>query len=163
MNRSLSRLSIVVVLLALLAVANLAGRAGASPATNGPAIALDASPPLSPGSIGVGGQGFTPGGRVYLALYDRWGVTLHETRWITASSALYGPDGSQDPARGFRPGGLLSTRFDGLCGATLMARAYDEATQTWSAALDVNAIGFGTAVYGPDGSQDPARGFRPAC
>jgi hypothetical protein len=117
----------------------------------------------APGAIAIRGSGFTPGGRVYVALYDLWGAKLHQTRWTTASPALSGPDGSQDPAAGYRPGGIVSERFDGLCGATLMARAYDETTQTWSAALDVDTSAFGAAVYGPDGSQDPALGYRPAC
>jgi hypothetical protein len=153
----------VVALLALFTLANLFGRVEAAPSPAAPAIALDVSHAFSPGTIMVDGQGFTPGGRVYIALYDRWGVALHETRWVTATSVLYGSDGSQDPARGFTAGGTVRERFTGLCGTELMARAYDAATQTWSAELDVNATNAGSAVYGPDGSQDPARGYRPAC
>ena len=161
MTRSQSRLSIVVVLLALLAAASLSGRA--APSATGPAILLTASHAASPGSVVITGAGFTPGGRVDLVLSDRWGVNRYEARWTTASPTVDGVDGSQDPARGFFPGGTVSERFDGLCGATLMARAFDGATQTWSAAMDVEMSNAGTAVYGPDGSQDPALGYRPAC
>jgi hypothetical protein len=72
----------------------------------------------------------------------------------------YGPNGSQDPALGFRRGGTSSDAFGGLCRATAMVRAYDRQTARWSNWLDVES---GPAVYGPNGSQDPALGFRPGC
>ena len=46
----------------------------------------------------VTGKDFTPGGRVYLAIYDQMGAQLYETRWITASLpllALTGPTGHE--------------------------------------------------------------------
>ena len=43
------------------------------------------------GAIMVSGTGFTLGGLVYIALYDQWGMVLHETRWITATRTAYQP------------------------------------------------------------------------
>lgn len=90
------------------------------------------------GAITVSGEGFSPGGSVYVALYDRWGATLHETRWISASSTVYGRDGSADPAAGFHRGGTLDEVFAHLCDATPIVRAYDRETVTWSNWLDVH-------------------------
>lgn len=53
-----------------------------------------------PDSFVVSGNGFTPGGDVYIALYDQWGMILNETRWVAASESIHGPNGSQDPAQG---------------------------------------------------------------
>jgi hypothetical protein len=85
----------------------------------------------------VTGTGFTPGGRVYLAIYDQMGAQLYETRWITASLATTG--WRHEPGYGVLgrtlvdiPGGALRESFGQLCGATAMMRAYDQATATWS-------------------------------
>jgi hypothetical protein len=37
--------------------------------------------------VTVTGTDFTPGGRVYLAIYDQMGARRYETRWVTASLA----------------------------------------------------------------------------
>lgn len=89
------------------------------------------------GTITVTGEAFTPEGHVYIALYDQIGAELYETRWITVSPIVYGQNGSQDPAAGFRRGGTFSEAFAHLCGATAMVRAYDRPTTTWSNRLDV--------------------------
>jgi hypothetical protein len=89
----------------------------------------------------VTGTGFTPGGRVYLAIYDQMGAQLYETRWITASLPLLtvlGPTGHEGASlAGFGRGGTLREAFANLCGATAMMRAYDEATTMWSTWLTV--------------------------
>ena len=90
------------------------------------------------GMVTVSGEGFSPGGQVYVALFDRWGATLHETRWVTASPTVYGRDGSADPAAGLHRGGTLDEVFAHLCDSTPMVRAYDQETATWSNWLDVN-------------------------
>ncbi len=90
------------------------------------------------GMVTVSGEGFSPGGAVYVALYDRWGATLHETRWVTSSPTVYGRDGSADPAAGFHRGGTLDEVFTHLCDATPMVRAYDQETATWSNWLDIH-------------------------
>jgi hypothetical protein len=89
------------------------------------------------GIIKVRGKAFSPGGQVYIALYDRWGATLHETRWVTSSATVYGRDGSADPAAGYHRGGTVREVFAHLCDATPMVRAYDQDTATWSNWLDV--------------------------
>jgi hypothetical protein len=108
-----------------------------------------AAPTLNPGATSarapwlftVTGQGFTPGGRVYLAVYDQMGAKLYETRWIEAS-----PDATVlrhepgDGPLGRSPetvaGGALRATFVNLCGATVMERALDAATNTWSNWVD---------------------------
>ena len=76
---------------------------------------------------------------------------------------VYGPNGSADPAVGFRRGVALSEAFGGPCEATAIARAYDSRTARWSHWLDVDATAAGLAFYGSNGSQDPAVGFVPGC
>ena len=89
----------------------------------------------------VTGNGFTPGGRVYLAIYDQMGKQLYETRWITAGLpllVLMGPTGHEAASLpGAGRGGMLRETFANLCGATAMMRAYDIETRTWSTWLTV--------------------------
>ncbi len=116
-----------------------------------------------PGSLLVTGHGFSPGGEVYVALYDQWGMELFETRWVTASGVVYGPNGTQDLSTGFNQGGTINEIFDGswaiygpngsrdpamghkegtavgsICGATVMVRALDQVSDSWSNVLDVD-------------------------
>jgi hypothetical protein len=84
------------------------------------------------GLILVTGQDFTPGGRVFLDVYEDEGLHLIETRWARASEEVFGLNGSRDPALGYVPGGEVVEMF-----------AVTE------------------AVYGPNGSRDPAQGYRP--
>jgi hypothetical protein len=136
-----------------------------------PTTAADVGPVLtraegegsSTGRITVTGEGFTPGGEVYIAIYDTWGAVLHETRWATASPAIYGPNGSMDPARGYVSGGSLTQSFGGLCRESVMVRAFDQGSGAWSNWLDLALITTPTAIYGPNGSMDPARGYHPVC
>jgi hypothetical protein len=100
---------------------------------------------------------------VYVALYDKWGTSLHETRWISASADQYGANGSADPATGFHRGGSLTETFAGLCGASVMVRAFDQQTAAWSNWLDIAPIASTVATFGPNGSADPAMGFRAGC
>ena len=117
----------------------------------------------APGAVTVTGEAFTPGGEVYVALYDQWGAALYETRWTTASRLFYGQNGSRDPAAGFSRGGALREAFGHPCGATMMVRAYDRQLAAWSNWLDVDLTAAGVAPYGPNGSADPAVRFRPGC
>jgi hypothetical protein len=94
----------------------------------------------------VSGKDFSPGGRVYLAIYDQMGAQLYETRWISASSALpvvAGPTGHEGASID-GSGGTLREAFANLCGATAMMRAYDQVTTTWSTWLTVEPA---CAVY----------------
>ena len=107
MTRSCPRRRRLALLLALVGLVALGGTtAGAVAATDPAGPVLTGAAPIAqgPGTAMVTGEGFTPGGAVYVALYDRWGARLHETRWTTADPAVHGPNGSQDPALGFRRG-----------------------------------------------------------
>jgi hypothetical protein len=111
----------------------------------------------SPALFTVAGAGFTPGGRVYLAIYDQMAAKLYETRWIVASpdpAVLAGPTDHQ--AAGSH-GGTLREAFANLCGATAMMRALDEATATWSNWLTVEPACAAHPATG--GSWDATSGY----
>lgn len=133
-----------------------------------PQLRSAVSSAIAPASIVVTGDRFSPGGLVYIALYDGWGTTLHETRWVTANPTVHGPNGSQDPAHGFITGGHITESFEvvrqsvygangsqdpaqgyvvgdegtqapiSACDAPLMVRAFDGRTASWSNSLDVD-------------------------
>jgi hypothetical protein len=104
-----------------------------------PPSLTDISKPYAPDILNVIGQGFTPGGPVYLAIYDQAGRQLYEHRTVFAAVAL-------DPYRaailnveGVSPveGGAFNETFTGLCGASAMMRAEDVASGHWSDWLTV--------------------------
>src|SRR5688572_21925457 len=133
MSRMLSHSSSFLLVLLLLGVAMTGFRSEPATAADvGPVLTSAAVLTSEPGEISVTGEAFTPGGEVYLAIYDTWGSALHETRWITASPAVYGPNGSMDPARGYVSGGSLTQSFGGLCGNSVMVRAFDQGSGAWS-------------------------------
>ncbi len=102
-----------------------------------PTMYDDAAEDRAPGTIIVAGRVFTPGGQVYLALYDQWGTELYETRWVAATQSFYGPNGSLDPALGYIEGGIVQEAFAGLCETVPMVRAHDDGTSAWSEMLDL--------------------------
>jgi hypothetical protein len=95
----------------------------------------------TPALFTVTGTDFTPGGRVYLAIYDQMGAKLYETRWIEASptTTILRHELGDGPRGGdlVTVGGTLQASFGHLCGATAMMRALDETTTTWSNWLTV--------------------------
>lgn len=93
-------------------------------------------PTSNSGAVVVTGNTFTPGGQVYVALYDTWGERLYETRWTSASVEAFGTNNSLDPALGYIAGGKILESFDHLCGGSVMVRAYDQSTDSWSNWLD---------------------------
>jgi hypothetical protein len=128
----------------------------------GPLIHASIAQPL--GSVLVTGDGFSPGGRVYVVLYDQWGQQLHENRWVTASAsvdridgtgygslqggtinetfgslgAIAGPHGNQDSANRYVAGNPKHEVADNFCGTAIMVRAYDAQTELWSNVLDID-------------------------
>src|SRR5690606_1638571 len=60
------------------------GMAGASAAPL-PSLTDVSAGTRTPDLFTVAGTDFTPGGLVYLAVYDQMGAKLYETRWVTAS------------------------------------------------------------------------------
>jgi hypothetical protein len=120
------------------------GSAGATairPSVAIPSLTDVSATTQTPRLFTVTGNGFTPGGRVYLAIYDQMGAQLYETRWSTAGLpllALMGPTGHEAALLpGAGRGGMLRETFANLCGATAMMRAYDLETLTWSTWLTV--------------------------
>jgi hypothetical protein len=121
--RRQARPALLLALLALLAfgghaaLARDAGRLGV-----GPSLTTVSPTNQTARLFTVAGAGFTPGGRVYLAIYDAMGARLYETRWVVAGAVLsveMGPTGHE--AAGPRSGALREA-FAGLCGATAMMR-----------------------------------------
>ena len=141
-RRSFGLLFLALCLLALGATTSLTRPGGASAAEAASVtpllISAETSSPSArdAGLIVVTGDTFTPGGQVYIALFDQWGQRLFENRWITATPEVFGPNGSIDPSYGYQAGGFLHESFDHLCGATVMVRAYDQGTASWSNWLD---------------------------
>jgi hypothetical protein len=150
--------------LALLSLALLLGPAASVQAQNaadGPTLVSAAATFGVTGGVTIAGEGFTPGGWVYLAIYDQMGATLHETRWTVASRAAgvinfapgLAPEAHPIAAAsinfvpGLAPeahpvlapvrGGTVREAFAGLCGVRAMTRAYDAQTGVWSNWLDV--------------------------
>ena len=86
--------------------------------------------------VTVTGQGFTPEGKVYLSIIDQMGKQLYEHRWVTASPrATYdaGIRSDFDSTIVFHaPGGELVAKFKGLCGASALIRALDDASERWT-------------------------------
>jgi hypothetical protein len=77
----------------------------------------------TPALFTITGNDFTPGGRVYLAIYDQMGAKLYETRWITASLATTGVgreagDGPLGQTLMAIPGGTLREAFANLFSGT---------------------------------------------
>ena len=132
----------------VLALLALGGATGGRPAAADPGLAGASAAPLpsltdvsagtqTPDLFTVTGTDFTPGGQVYLAVYDQMGAKLYEPRWVTASLAatvrVHQPgDGPLGRSLVDVPGGGLREAFGQLCGATAMMRALDEATAVWS-------------------------------
>jgi hypothetical protein len=104
------------------------------------------------GTVTVSGRGFTPGGWVYIALYDTWGERLFETRWVIATITVPELEGSVIPPS---EGGVVTETFgataafagpasgeDGaagsLCGTEPMARAFDQMADVWSEMVEID-------------------------
>ena len=119
------------------------GRWGANAPAPGPRLTDVSATTQTPALFTITGKDFTPGGKVYLAIYDQMGAQLYETRWINASLATTG--WRHEPGDGVLgrtpvdiPGGARRESFALLCGATAMMRGLDEATATWSDWLPSN-------------------------
>lgn len=96
---------------------------------------------------------------MYVALYDQWGMELRETRWVTASVTAFGPHGSQDPAKGYAPGGTIEETFGTIEPVFGPHGSQDPANGYIRGSGDTIVVGASEPVFGPNGSQDPARGY----
>ena len=100
--------------------------------TSSPALHLVRNRSPDPGVFAIHGEGFSAGGSVYLSITSTGRPDLSESFWTVATSAVYGPNGSQDPANGYVAAGVIDERI----------------------VLESDT------VFGPNGSQDPANGYR---
>src|SRR5215218_2579518 len=86
--------------------------------------------------VTVRGQGFTPEGKVYLSIIDQMGKQLYEHRWVTASPRATYDAGIRSDFDStivvHAPGGELVAKFKGLCGASALIRALDDASERWT-------------------------------
>lgn len=152
---------VIICLLFLLSVSPFANspEATAQSGTTVPVLTSAVASSLPIGSVTVSGNGFTSGGLVYVVLYDQWGSSLQETRWTSASTAVYGVNGSIDPALGYVAGGRIQEVFEqfratiyGPNGSMDPALGYRPGTDLANPS---------EAIYGPNGSMDPAQGYIP--
>jgi len=158
----LARNRVIICLLFLTSIlpATVGPVASAQSGSSGPVLSIAAAvaPPSS--LIAVIGEGFSPGGLVYIAVYDHWGVEVHEHLWTVARHAAYGPHGSQDPALGYAPSGYLNEVIDLFPATVYGPHGSQDPTQGYSGGAE--AVFEPGAIYGPNGSQDPAQGYVPA-
>lgn len=152
---------VIVCLLFLLSINPFTGSpaASAQSGTTVPVLTSAVAMSIPFATVSVSGHGFTSGSLVYIVLYDQWGEALQETRWTSASTAVYGPNGSMDPALGYVDGGRIDEVF----------AQFRETIYGPNGGMDP-ALGYrpGTdltiprkAIYGPNGSMDPAQGYIP--
>ena len=109
------------------------------------------------GNYGPGGsqdpaQAFVPGGTIHES-FDLFGQETFGPNgsqdpargYIPGSDltydavTVYGPNGSQDPAQGYVEGSSVSRIAGIACDQSVMVRAFDKQTATWSNLLDVDA------------------------
>src|SRR5215211_3903572 len=86
--------------------------AASAQGTGSPVLSIASAVALPSTLLTVQGDGFSAGGLVYLAIYDRWGVEVHEHVWTVASITHFGANGSIDPAQGYVAAGSINELFD---------------------------------------------------
>jgi hypothetical protein len=128
-------------------------------------------PTSPPAFLAISGEGFSSGGPVLIAITGPAGSAAHHETWTFASShdswgpfgagaanlefipagrvrtmvsldaePAYGPNGSQDPAQGYRPADDLAALRLALCTQGLDVQAFDARTRTWSENIHMAAI-----------------------
>lgn len=113
------------------------------------------SPPS--GVVAIHGEGFSPGGLVRIAVYNRQAVDMRNV-WTVATAAVHGPNGSADPAQGFAEAGTISELMSLFPTATYGPNGSQDPAQGY---VGANAVAE-DVIYGPNGSQDPAQGYSKA-
>jgi hypothetical protein len=159
----LARNRVIICLLFLMSIlpSSLAPSAAAQSTATAPVLARAAAiaPPTM--AITVVGHGFSPGGLVYVAIYDRWGVDQYNHVWVTATSTAYMPTSSIDPGLSSHVvAGSVRIVIDLFPEIAYGPNGFQDPAQGYTGGADaVQAPG---AIYGPHGSQDPAQGYVPA-
>jgi hypothetical protein len=157
-----SLITLLFVIMALGACLNGGAQASAKPSLGKQPALVNASVSAAARETVIKGSGFTPSGRVYLAIYDQAGARLFEHRWIHASSTLNADQAARLNDHGVADavatsGGDIDETFTGLCGASAMARAFDERANVWTTWLIVEPK---CAVYDSVGGNDLDLSFR---
>jgi hypothetical protein len=127
-------LAVLVCLAGLLSVIAAPVRASEAPAAP---VLVNVSDPATPDRFAVSGGGFTPGGSVYLAIYDQLGLKLYENRSVIATNSLSAYEASiQSYSRNNMSvptqGGRIQETFAGLCNASALIRAFDQSSEQWT-------------------------------
>jgi len=125
---------VVISLVGFLVLGASAAAAAITASGTGPTLTGVATRGEPIGKVVVIGDAFTPGGLVYIAVYDRLGAVLQEADLIADGPTAPGRNGSVDPAADPAEG----TAF----GATI---------GRW--------VTTAPTTFGADGSIDPARGY----
>jgi hypothetical protein len=161
MPRAILRHRVLICLLSLFSlIPAFAGPgAGAQVTPSVPNLRIAVLPPQA-GLLAVEGERFSPGGLVYIAMYDRWGVDVYQHFWTVASHGSFGPNGSQDPALGYVPAGTVNEVIALYPAATYGPNGSQDPAHGYQPG--VTAVQEPAATYGPNGSQDPALGYVPA-
>jgi hypothetical protein len=102
-----------------------------------PTISSSSTNQGSQSALIVTGADFTPGGDVFIAIYDRWGNIARESRWTTASTVPMTTNGVADPAHEITPGGVIVEAFDAFGEQLVTVRAFNRQTAAWSNPVDV--------------------------
>ncbi len=137
MTRSSRHHRPIIVVISLVGFLVLGASAAAAPITasgTGPTLTGVATRGEPIGKLVVTGDAFTPGGLVYVAVYDRLGAVLEEADLIADGPTAPGRNGSVDPAAEPAEG-----------------NAFGATTGRWITA--------DPTAFGPNGSTDPATGY----
>ncbi len=116
----------------------VAGQGGLVP----PAIRVEVVTSGETHILAVIGHGFTPGGMVFITMYDQGGMAVPGTH-VVASHHVFQPPVYLEPGEGFSfdTGGNIREEFQGLvtgteCLTPLWIQAYDHASGTLSNVVD---------------------------
>ena len=131
--------------------------AASAQGSGSPVLSIASAVALPSTLLTVRGDGFSAGGLVYLAIYDRWGVEVHEHVWTVATTAHFGANGSIDPAQGYVAAGAINELFDLAPGTVFGANGSQDPAHGYTAGFDTASAA--EDLYGANGSQDPAQGY----
>ena len=128
---------------------------GAQPVSANPLLVNASIVSRPSGQIAIHGEGFSPGGIVYIAVFDRSGQDVQYNAWAVATEAVYGPNGSSDPAQGYVAAGTINEVIS--LDSSPVYGPHGSQDPAWGFNGVIPLVP--TATYGPHGSQDPAQGY----
>jgi hypothetical protein len=104
----------------------------------------------TPGMLTVVGNHFTPGGPIYLVLFDHAGAKLDSSVWTRGVVTRFDENGN------YAYDGVLHETLGAVCGAAAMVQAYDEQAATWSNLLFIDKDSGKCGMSPPDGRRRAA-------